>query len=635
MAVGTSTRVAYLIDGEFAGVKETAAQMLNTVDKVEFSHYERLGDAALAVKKDDVKFAVLPVETSTRGSCYETYDFLLQHNLSVVGESVNSDTRFWLVAKTPAEPSLKDSTCKTSLAFAFAIGNSYSQLYTALGLFASRGIDLCKIESRPWTSTDPSAGKAEYIFYADIKGHQNGVKIAEAIAGLRTLCSYVRVLGCYATGGSSVAKTEKKDEELYPLNSVFESTTIAKTIAIFGKTKQLEAEGKPVYSLCVGEPDFPPPKSVLEAGVKALQNGQTRYCDMRGMAELRELITTYLHRTKGVSYDPATEIQICSGAQQALYNVILAICRPGDKVILPAPYWGNYEGIITQVKAGLVRLHNKLEEDYLINPVELEKTLIANPETKILILCNPSNPAGTLHSPEQLEKIAAVLRKPQFRHVVVISDEIYEQLVYQDEGVPERTCKNFAMIPEMYDRTVLINGFSKAYAMTGLRIGYMAGPKHFIEACQLMQGQTTSCANSVGQIMAIEAMKLELASIERGEVRIAKDLHDLDLKRQYVVKRLRAMPKMRFAYPTSSFYIFMDLALYFEGKKAFSADKSEVLHNVDDFCDYLIRTTGVAVGPGSDMGEPLGIRISYAGPMDTMVHAMDGLEYALNSLTFE
>ncbi|POM78200.1 Aspartate aminotransferase [Phytophthora palmivora] len=187
----------------------------------------------------------------------------------------------------------------------------------------------------------------------------------------------------------------------------------------------------------------------------------------------------------------------------------------------------------------------------------------------------------------------------------------------------------------MYERTILINGFSKAYAMTGLRIGYMAGPKHFIEPCQLMQGQTTSCANSVGQVMAIEAMKLELTSIERGEVRIAKDLHELDLKRQYVVSRLKAMPNVRFAYPTSSFYIFIDLALYFEDKKAYTADKCEVLHNVDDFCDYLIHTTGVAVGPGSDMGEPLGLRISYAGPMDTMVHAMDGLEYALASLTFE
>ncbi|OWZ16575.1 Aspartate aminotransferase [Phytophthora megakarya] len=639
MAVG-STRVAYPSDASIVGAKEAATHLLRAVDNFETVSHSSIENVAVAVKQNNAKLGVVPVESTTHGSYYDTYDLLLKYDLAVVGESKPSDksARFWLVAKTPMEPSRKTAVCKTSLAFAFASGNAHGQLHRALGLFASRHIDLSKVESRPWSSTHPSAGKAEFIFYVDVDARLSDTKVVEAIASLRTMCSYVRVIGCYASDNVAVTKgdaREKTVSELYPLNPVFDTTTIAKTIAIFGKTKQLEAEGTPVYSLCVGEPDFPPPKSVLEAGIKALQQGQTKYCDMRGVAELRELIATYLRRTKGVKYDPATEIQICSGAQQALYNVILAVCRPGDKVILPSPYWGNYEGIITQVKAGLVRLRNTLEEDYLINPVELEKTLTANPETKILILCNPSNPAGTLHSPEHLERIAAVIRKPQFQHVVVISDEIYEQLIYQDEGVPERVCTNFAMIPGMYERTILINGFSKAYAMTGLRIGYMAGPKHFIEPCQLMQGQTTSCANTVGQVMAIEAMKLELASIERCEVRIAKDLHELDLKRHYVVKRLQAMSNVRFAYPTSSFYIFIDLALYFEGKKAYTAGKSDVIHSVDNFCDYLIRTTGVAVGPGSDMGEPFGLRISYAGPMDTMVHAMDGLEYALNSLTFE
>ncbi|KAE8981468.1 hypothetical protein PR002_g23821 [Phytophthora rubi] len=612
MAIGSSTRVAYNEDAAFPGAKDAALQFLPAVDEFEPVEFATLEDAVVAVKKDDAQFAVLPVDSAARGSCYDTYDLLIKYNLAVVGECerpvkssvTHKSARFWMVAKTPVEPSPKTEQCKTSLAFAFASGNAHGQLHRALGLFASREIDLSKVESRPWSSAHPSAGKAEFIFYVDMKARQSDAKVVEAIAALRAMCSYVCVLGCYAGFGGMTREKNRasaSSTSAYPLNPVFDNATIAKTIMIFGKTKQLEAEGKPVYSLCVGEPDFPPPKSVLEAGIKALQHGQTRYCDMRGMPELRELITKYLHTTKDVTYDPATEIQICSGAQQALYNVILAICRPGDKVILPSPYWGNYEGIIAQVKAGLVPLRNKLDEDYLINPVELEKTLTANPETKILILCNQ----------------ATLL------------------LIYQDEGVPERVCKNFATIPGMYERTILINGFSKAYAMTGLRIGYMAGPKHFIEPCQLMQGQTTSCANSVDQVMAIAAMKLELETIERGEVRISQDLHQLDLKRQYVAKRLRAMPNVRFAYPTSSFYIFLDLALYFAGKRAYTADKSEVLQNVDDFCDYLIRKTGVAVGPGSDMGEPLGLRISYAGPMDTMVHAMDGLEFELSSLTFE
>ncbi|GMF14393.1 unnamed protein product [Phytophthora lilii] len=644
MAVGASTRVAYHEDAAFAGAKEAANQMLSAVDKPKTISYASIEDAVAAVKQEDANFAVVPVDTSTHGSCYETYDLLLKYNLAVLGECEwptgpakpsEKRTRFWLMAKTPAEPSVKATQCKTSLAFAFASGNAHGQLHRALGLFASREIDLSKIESRPWSSTHPCVGKAEFIFYADIKARQSDAKAVEAIATLRNMCSYVCVLGCYASGALEAASIQELTmAQKYPLSPVFDTTKVAKTLAVFAVTKQMEAEGKPVYSLCVGEPDFQPPKRVLEAGIKAIQEGKTKYCDMRGMAGLREIIVTYLQRAKGVTYAP-TEIQVCGGAQQALYNVILAILRPGDKVLLPSPYWGSYEGILAQVKTQFVQLRNTLEENYLINPAKLEEALTANPEVRILILCNPSNPAGTLHSPEHLEKIAEVLRKPQFRHVVVISDEIYEQLVYQDEGVPKRVCQSFATIPGMYERTILINGFSKAYAMTGLRIGYMAAPKHFIEPCYLMQGQLTSCANSVGQVMAIEAMQMELESIARGEIRIAEELHGLDLKRQYIAKRLRAMPNVRFAYPTSSFYVFVDLALHFEGKKAYSADKSEVLYNVDDFCDYLIRKTGVAVGPGSDMGEPHGLRISYAGSMETMVHAMDGMESALNSLTFE
>ncbi|KAL3668774.1 hypothetical protein V7S43_006068 [Phytophthora oleae] len=641
MTGGASTRVAY---GDYSGAKDAANDMLSAVEEYKTISYASIEDAVAAVKKEDAEFAVVPVESSSRGSYYETYDLLLKYDLAVVGESespAKSETRFWLVAKTPAEPSLKVSECKTSLAFAFASGNAHGQLYRALGMFASRGIDLSKIESRPWSSAHPSAGKAKFIFYADVDARQSDSNVIEAIASLRSMCSYVRVLGCYSSGGlettngvADAASQHLTMAQKYPLSPVFDTTKIAKTLAVFGVTKQMEAEGKSVYSLCVGEPDFQPPTRVLEAGIRAIQEGKTKYCDMRGMVDLREIIAKYLQVAKGVRYDPK-QIQVCGGAQQALYNVILAILRPGDKVLLPSPYWGSYEGILAQVKTQLVQLRNTLEENYLINPSKLEEALTANPEIRILILCNPSNPAGTLHSPEQLEEIAAVLRKPQFRHVIVISDEIYEQLVYQDEGVPKRVCKSFATIPGMYERTVLINGFSKAYAMTGLRIGYMAGPSHFIEPCYLMQGQLTSCANSVGQVMAIEAMKMELEAIEKGEVRIAENLHGLDLKRQYIAKRLQEMPNVRFAYPTSSFYVFVDLGLLFAGKKAYTAGKAEELHNVDDFCDYLIRKNGVAVGPGSDMGEPHGLRMSYAGSMDTMIHSMDGLEFALKSLTFE
>ncbi|OWZ10332.1 Aspartate aminotransferase [Phytophthora megakarya] len=634
MAVGKSSRVAYQENVKFA--KDAAIEVLSAENEPMIVAYPSVADTVVAVKKEEVEFAVVPVEATTHGSYYNTYDLVLKYDLSVVGESKASDksSRFWLVAKIPTEPSVKTTSCKTSLAFAFASGNDHGQLYRALGLFASREINLSKVESRPWTSTHPSAGKAEFIFYVDVIARQSDTKLVEAIASLRAMCSYVRVLGCYSTGVLETTNGVLKltMAQKYPLSPVFDTTKVSRTIQVFAKTKQMEAEGKPVHSLCVGEPDFQPPKRVLEAGIRAIQEGKTKYCDMRGMADLREIIATYLQRAKGVTYDPM-QIQVCGGAQQTLYNIMLAILRPGDTVLVPSPYWGCYDGILTQVKTQLVQLRNTLEENYLINPVKLEEALTANPEVRILILCNPSNPIGTLHSPEQLEQIAEVLRKPQFRHVIVISDEIYEQIVYKDEGEPERVCMSFAAIPDMYERTITINGFSKAYAMTGLRIGYMAAPSHFIEPCYLMQGQMTFCANSVGQVMAIEALKMELEAMEKGELRIAENLHGLDLKRQYLARRLRAMPNVRFAYPTASFYLFVDLALLFEGKQAYTADEEEI-RNVDDFCDYLIRTTGVAVGPGSDMGEPYGFRISYAGAMDTMIHAMDGLEAAINSLSF-
>ncbi|KAI9913157.1 hypothetical protein PsorP6_005440 [Peronosclerospora sorghi] len=647
MAVGTSTQIAYHENADFAPAKVAVNEILSRLNDSKPISYASIQDTIAAVKDESVEFAVVPIETATHGSCYETYDLVLKYDLAVVGEikwpraTTETQTRFWLVSKTVMEPSLHISACKLSLAFAFASGNQHGQLYRALGIFESRGIDLSKLESRPWSSSHPSAGEAKFIFYMDILGRQGDANVAEAIASLRGMCSYVRVLGCYGTGAVDVTNSvadEASSRELtmaqkYPLSPVLDTTKVSKTLAMFGVTKQMEAKGKHVYSLCIGEPDFQPPKRVLEAGIRALQEGKTKYCDMRGMVELREIIAQYLERAKGLTYDPK-EIQICGGAQQALYHIILAILRPGDKVLLPSPYWGSYEGIIAQVKTQFVQLRNTLEDNYLINPLKFEETLATNPEIRILMLCNPSNPAGTLHGPEQLEKIAAILRKPQFRHVIVISDEIYEQLVYQDEGVPERVCKSFASIPGMFERTIVINGFSKAYAMTGLRIGYMAGPRHFIEPCYLMQGQLTSCANSVGQIMAIEALKMELEMLEEGKSRIAANLHGLDLKRQFLAKRLQEMPNVRFAYPTSSFYVFVDLALYFEGKRAHTADKSIVLHNVDDFCDYLLKKTQIAVGPGSDMGEPYGLRISYAGSMDTMIHSMDGLELALKSLTF-
>ncbi|DAZ99653.1 TPA: hypothetical protein N0F65_001890 [Lagenidium giganteum] len=438
-----------------------------------------------------------------------------------------------------------------------------------------------------------------------------------------------------AAGGSQQLTLAQQ----FPQNPLMNKITPAKTVVIHGITKQLEAEGKQVYSLCVGEPDFLPDQRVLGAGVAALQQGKVKYTDVKGMVELRKYIAQYLEQCKGVKYNPLTEILISNGAKQSVYQALLAVCKPGEKVLIPSPYWVSYPAIATLVQAEPVILRTKLEEDYLINPADLEATLKANPTTKVIILCNPSNPAGTLHLPHHLEEIAAVLRKPELQHVLVLADEIYEQLVYQDldmtQGV-KRTHMCFAALPGMYERTLVINGFSKSHAMPGMRIGYVAAPKYFVDTCTKIQGQFTSCANSIGQIAATEAMKLEMECHGQNKERIADTLVVLDAKRQLVLKMLSEIPNVRFAHPTTAFYVFADLSLYFAPpKQAWTPDRQTHLHNIDDFCEYLLRQYQVALVPGSAFGEVYGMRISYASSMDVLEKALSGLAQALKSLIIE
>ncbi|POM81393.1 Aspartate aminotransferase [Phytophthora palmivora] len=467
---------------------------------------------------------------------------------------------------------------------------------------------------------------------------------------LSEICAFVRILGSYVTSQSkevmTAAQLSRKTGRIetgtnitmsdkYPLNPMFQKVTVAKTVLIHGQTKQMEAEGKQVWSLCVGEPDYNPHERVLAAGAKAMIEGNIKYAHMKGLVELRDLISTYLEKAKGLKYDPATEVLVSNGAQQSVYQALYTVCRPGQKVIIPTPYWLNYPEIVKLVYAEPIPLRTTLEDNYLINPKELEKTLVAHLDAKAIILCNPSNPSGTLHSPEHLERIAAVLRKPQFRHIVVVSDEIYEQLLYQDEGVPERKHVSFATLPGMYERTLLVNGFSKAHAMTGLRVGYLAAPKYYIDPCTLLQAQLTSCPNTVGQVAAVEALKYELECMEKGERRITEVMKNLDRKRRYIVKRLTGMPNVRFAYPTSAFYVFVDLSSYFKGKSALITDTRVVLTNVDDFCAHLLQKSHIAVVPGSEFGDEFGMRISYASSIEAIAHAMDGMENLLKSLIFE
>ena len=269
------------------------------------------------------------------------------------------------------------------------------------------------------------------------------------------------------------------------------------TVELFSKVKAMEAEGKKVTSLCVGEPDFPPPQVVLDELVNAISSGQTTYTAVTGTEELRSAIAADLLKRKHLQYK-STEILVSNGAKQSVYQGVFAICGPGDEVIIPAPYWPSYPEMVALTGATPVILPTTIEDEFLVNPKALAAAI--TPKTKMIIFCNPSNPSGAVHSASLMSEIADVIR--DYPQLAVLSDEIYERLVYN----PSNPHVSFASLPGMYDRTLTVNGFSKAYAMTGLRLGYMAAPANLLKPCITIQSQLTSCASSISQAAGVAAL---------------------------------------------------------------------------------------------------------------------------------
>ncbi|OQR93657.1 aspartate aminotransferase [Achlya hypogyna] len=614
------------------------------------------------------------------------------YGLEVLEENIEDDadnvTRFLLLSASPISPPVSDAVAaKTTLVISFE--NGTSQLHTALALFAAEGVEISKLEVRPWNvaaekdATSVSSHKFKYLFYIDVVAHAEDSRLQSVLTGLGDICNLVRVFGTYpanailpgeiqsalnkrhflnqvvdavfagATGAAqdevhtyyaenaaaaeaaldqfehdfielrAALRASVRAQSPIRLNPLLGKLSQSKTVQIHGLTKQLEAEGKTVYSLCVGEPDFNPHEQVIEAARQGLTDGLVKYTEVSGMIKLRKAISGYLERAKGVHYDPATEILVSNGAKQSVFQALLVTCEAGDHVLIPAPYWVSYPDMAKIAGAVPVFLPTNVADSYLINPQVLRETLEADPRIKVMILCNPSNPAGVVHGPELLKEIAAVLA--DFPHVLIIADEIYEQLVYQDEGVEERTHLCFATL--LRDRTLLINGFSKSHAMTGLRVGYMAAPALYTKAATKLQGQLTSCASSIGQVAAIAALEMEAAA---ETPLIAGTLANMDEKRKYVCSRLDAMPHIQYAYPTGAFYVFIELPHYI-GTNHFGHNDVNIT-NSEAFCSYLLSEFGCAIVPGSAFGIENSVRMSYATSLEVLGHSMDALEACLNSL---
>ncbi|MDA0995345.1 MAG: pyridoxal phosphate-dependent aminotransferase [Proteobacteria bacterium] len=383
------------------------------------------------------------------------------------------------------------------------------------------------------------------------------------------------------------------------------------TMAVVKKATELKAAGKDIISLGAGEPDFDTPDNVKQAGIDAIKNGQTKYTIVDGTIELKRAIIGKFKRENNLTYNEK-QVTVGVGGKHVIFNAILATINPGDEVIIPAPYWVSYPDIVL-LAGGIPRIIECNESnDFKILPEQIEKNITKN--TKWIILNSPSNPTGSVYSEQELRSIGKVLEK--FPQVLIMSDDIYEHVLYDDFKF-----FTIAQIPELFSRTLTINGLSKSYAMTGWRVGYAGGAEDLIQAMGKIQSQSTTNTSSISQAAAVEALN--------GVQDFIKPRSDAFKKRRdFVVQKLNTIKGLSCKNPQGAFYVFPNCKNCI-GKK----DKmGKQILNDTDFVTSLLENTGVAVVQGSAFGSEGYFRISYATSMDNLVKALDKIESYCNEL---
>jgi aspartate aminotransferase len=381
------------------------------------------------------------------------------------------------------------------------------------------------------------------------------------------------------------------------------------TIAMSRKSRELKAEGKDIISLSLGEPDFFTPQFIKDAAVDAMENNFTMYTPVPGYDDLRESISMKFKRDNGLDYTK-DQIVVSTGAKQSIANVVLSIVGPGDEVIVPAPYWVSYVEIVKVAEGTPVVINAGIENDFKINGKQLEAAI--TPKTKMLIFSTPCNPTGSVYTKEELKDLADVLKK--YPHIVVIADEIYEHINFIGKH------ESLAQFPEVYNQVVTINGVSKAWAMTGWRLGYIGAPKVIADACNKVQGQFTSGTCSITQKAAIAAMKADPSVLNEM-------IAAFNNRRKLVLSALNEMPGVNANVPVGAFYVFPEISSFF-GKSY----NGFTIHNADDICLYLLAEALVALVTGDAFGDPNCIRISYAASEETLTEAMKRIKVALAKL---
>jgi len=382
------------------------------------------------------------------------------------------------------------------------------------------------------------------------------------------------------------------------------------TLTVSALANKMRSEGKDVINFGVGEPDFNTPEYIKRAGIKAIENNYTRYTASSGIKELREAISNKLKQDNGLNCDPA-DILVSPGAKASIVNVLLSVVDPRDEVIIPSPYWVSYTSQVELADAHPVLLKTSPVKDFKINPKKLEKKIkeLCNP--KCLILNSPNNPTGSVYSRSELEKIAEICLKYD---LLIISDEIYEKLIY--DGLKHVSIASVS--DEIRERTVVINGVSKAYAMTGWRLGYAAGPTEIIKSACRIQSHTTSCVNSMTQRAALVALTEDDGSVEKMR-------QEFETRRDFLISSFNEIENLKCNVPQGAFYAMPDVGYFIRNNK-------KRIKNTIQFCEYVLKQHLVALVPGSAFGAENYVRFSYANSMDNLSEGVRRFKQALTEL---
>ena len=381
------------------------------------------------------------------------------------------------------------------------------------------------------------------------------------------------------------------------------------TLAMSQKSSEMKAQGIDVINMSVGEPDFNTPDHIKEAAKKAVDDNWSRYSPVPGYPDLRKAVVEKLKRENGLDYS-VSEILVSNGAKQAVCNAVMALVDDGDEVIIPAPYWVSYPQMALLAGGTPVHIPAGFEQNFKITPAQLEAAI--TPKTRMLILCSPSNPTGSVYSKEELKGLADVLKKHP--EVYVLADEIYEHINYVGKH------ESIAQFPGMKEQTIIINGVSKAYAMTGWRIGYMAAPEWIVKGCNKLQGQYTSGPCSVSQKAAEAAYVLSQDCVE--EMRVA-----FERRRDLIVELAKDIPGLEVNVPQGAFYLFPKCTSFY-GK----TDGEHTINNSTDLAMYLLEVGHVATVGGDAFGDPECFRMSYATSDDNIREAMRRIKDCLSRL---